>query len=263
MASIGQAIEDFAQFLLEYFIVLAAAGALAMALVELFKKVHDARTRFHARAVTSWFTGSRPALVEAFGELLHLAAGVPKAEATCRARDLLGRQGGLPGMLWLKIDQRDAAFALELERMMTTFQDSVDLALTAPRRYESLFDFVTEAADLDDRTKWKDEAGQAPGTTPPTPDEAKARAERYARLRQAAKRKLDAFQMFTAMRWVNKQQIWANVLGTFILSASFVVTGIAEDDLLFAAAFSVLGGMLAPVAKDIVVALQQVRQPRP
>jgi hypothetical protein len=261
MLSIGAAIEQFAEFLLQYFIVLAAAGTLAMAIVELFKKVHDSRTRFHARAVTKWFLDS-PLGGDAFGELLHLAAGVPKCHAGERARSLLKENGAMPGWLWLPIQQSDSAFALELERMMTCFQDSVDAALTSPELFKHLFDFATESADPTDRRAWLIEAALPPGLTPPTPQELKDRAERYARLRQAAKRKLDAFQMFTAMRWVNKQQLWANVLGTFILSTAFVVTGMAGDDIVFAAAFSALGGMLAPVAKDVVVALQQVRQPR-
>lgn len=262
--ALSRAIGAFADFLLEYFVVLAAAGTLAMAFVELFKKLHDARTRFHAAAVTGWFQGPTGVNVDGFGELLHLAAGVSKADGKSRARSLLDANGTLPGLLWLKIDQRNAAFALELEHMMVCFQDSVDLALTSPGLYSALFEFMTESADPDDRSRWRSEGAQAAaGAARPTPEDIRERAERYARLRQAAKRKLDAFQMFTSMRWVNKQQLWANVLGTFILSAAFVVAGIKPDDLAFAAAFSVLGGMLAPVAKDIVVALQQARQPRP
>lgn len=256
---LGEAITDFSNFLLKYFVVLAAAGVLAMAFVELFKKIHDARTRFQARATTRWFTSSSP---EAFGDLIHLAAGVPKDDALCYANTLCAADGSLPGVLWLPIKQRDAAFALELEKMMATFQDAVDLAVTSPSVYPDLFNFMTDGASVTDRTEWLKDASQAPGDPPPTADAMKVRAERYARLRQVSKRKLDAFQTFTSQRWVNKQQLWANVLGTFVLSIAFYAKGLMPGELPFAAAFSLLGGMLAPVAKDIVVALQQARQPR-
>lgn len=269
MGPLNEAIGDFADFLLEYFVVLASAGALAMALVELYKKLRDARTRFHASAVTNWFvTMGGSTKVEAFGELLHLAAGVPLNEATEHARSLICHKGRLRQghvlrvLMWPEMTPLNAAFALDLERMAVCFQDSADLALTAPTRYANLYEFVTAAADPRDRSDWAKDASQPRGPNPPTPDEMKDRAERYARLRQAAKRKLDTFQMFTGMRWVNQQQFWANVLGTVILGAAFYVVGVKPEDLGFAVAFSLLGGVLAPIAKDIVVALQQVRQPR-
>jgi hypothetical protein len=260
--ALGEAIANFANFLLKYAVVLAAAGALAMAFVELFKKLHDARTRFQARAVTRWFQTSEGGSDRALGELLQLAAGVSRETSFCRAQQLFTQKGKLPGIMWLTSDPRDAAFALELERMVVCFQDSVDLALTSPDLYRNLYEFMTAAASLEDRDNWRTEASQAIGAAPLNPGEAKQRAERYARIRQAATRKLDAFQMFTSMEWVNRQQLWSNLLGTVILGAAFTLVGIKRGDIVFAVLFATLGGMLAPVAKDLVVALQQIRQLR-
>ena len=265
--AIGVAIDGFADFLLEYFLVLAAAGALAMAIVELFKKLLDARTRFHARRVTRWLTEWGAGSPEALGELLHLAAGVRKEDADCRARALIKDKGALQGWIWMNNDQANTAFALEIERMMACFQDAAELALTSPVLYPNLFDFITSAAEQVDRDKWRTEATETITAAESTADKMKARAERYARLRQAVKRKLDAFQTFTDMQWANRTQFWSNVVGIAVLGAAFIAvhltTGLQSQDWPLAVVFSVLGGMLAPLAKDVVTALQQVRQPRP
>jgi hypothetical protein len=265
--ALRKTIEGFGDFLLEYFLVLAAAGALAMATVELFKKLLDARTRFHARATTRWLLSWGHGGEDGLAELLHLAAGITRDEARCRARELITQNGALTGWIWLNNDQANTAFSLETERMMVTFQDAADLSLTSPGLYPQLFAFVTMAADPQDRDKWKEDAAQVPGAELSSPEEMKARAERYARLRQAVKRKLDAFQTFTEMQWANRTQLWANIVGTAVLGAAFVVSAwtgaIAPADWPLAVVFSIFGGMLAPLAKDVVGALQQVRQPRP
>jgi len=254
------AIGGFADFLLKYAVVLAAAGALAMAIVELVKKLHDARLRFHARATTRWFTDcTTKSQAEGLAQLIELACGVSSTTAGARANKLIGDKGTMTGLLWVAPDPTDAAFALEIEQMVAVFQDSFDLVLTAPHRHQDLFNFITDAASDTDRSAWITDASAPLGPTPPAPDVLKERAERYARLRQAARRKLDAFQTFTTMRWVNWTQWWANFVGVVVLFAAFIAAG--RRNFVEAAVFSLLGGMLAPVAKDLVVALQQVRQP--
>jgi len=160
-------------------------------------------------------------------------------------------------------DQANTAFAIE--RMMTCFQDAAELALTSPNLYPNLFDFITSAAEPSDRETWRTEATETITAAESAAD--KMKAERYARLRQAVKRKLDAFQTFTEMQWANRTQFWSNIVGTAVLGAAFITvhltTGLQSQDWPLAVVFSVLGGILAPLAKDVVTALQQVRQPRP
>src|SRR5437868_5794219 len=51
---VRHAVDVFASNLLDYALALAAVGALAMALIELFKKLLDSRTKFHAKRWTAW-----------------------------------------------------------------------------------------------------------------------------------------------------------------------------------------------------------------
>ncbi len=266
-ATVQLAVEHFADFLLKYFVALAAVGALAMALIELGKALFDWRMRFQARATTLWIlldTQPKEA-APAFGQLLHLCTGVPLKSASRAAQELLESKGRLPG--FVRVHPRDeyAVFALDMERMAGHFEDAVDVVLNSPQQYKALFNFVTRGAKSDDRKLWRTLAHERrPANGQSLPDEGlvKQRADVYARLHQVTKRKLDAFQLYTSTRWVNTVQLWANILGVGILGAAFVY--VRPQDLqqkwILYVGMTLLGGVLAPVAKDIVVALQQVRQ---
>jgi hypothetical protein len=265
-AAIQDIVVAFADFLLKYFVALAAVGALAMALLELAKKLFDWRTRYHASAVTRWIRawGGTPHDA-AYAELLHLCTGTALESAQAAATALLRSGGRLPGILWLAPTPEYAVFALDTERMLGHLEDAADVALSTPSRYPHLFDFVTNGADAHDRGTWQSEAERAVGgAMEMTREEAKLRADIYARLHQISKRKLDAFQLYASTRWATRMQLWSNVLGMVILFTALQwaqpSAGRPRPSLAESVALSLFGGVLAPVAKDIVEALQQVRQ---
>lgn len=263
------AVNDFTEFLLGYFIALAAVGALAMALIELWKKMRHSETRFHAERLTAWFAqdaGTRQVDASvaraAYAELIHLTTSVAVTQASATAGSLLDR-GSIPaGLLWVAHRADYAMFALPLDRMMGHVQDAADSALNNPRRYPALYDFVTAGADESEVAQWRELAqSRRPGQD--EPEEARRRADVYARLNQAVKRRLDGFQLYTSQRWVNWNQFAANVVGTIVLFAALLWSaGGFEATLPLPAiiAMSLLGGVLAPVAKDMVSALRKVKQ---
>lgn len=257
------AVHFFADFLLQYFIALAAVGAFAMALVELWKKVRASQTRYHAKVVTAWFAedGQTVASAMAYAELLQLTTGVSQARAT-GAVDALVARGRLPaGLAWVQAKPEHALFALTLEQMMGHIQDAVDLALNHPRRYEALYRHAVRGAPPADIERWREQAHDLPGAPDSPADRAQVRdrADLYARLSQVAKRRLDALQVYASQRWVNGNQFWANVVGVVVL---FFALHAVDRTLSWPAliGLSILGGVLAPVAKDIVVALRKVRE---
>jgi hypothetical protein len=88
----------------------------------------------------------------------------------------------------------------------------------------------------------------------------KDKAEAFARLRQLFKRKLDSFQLYTEQRWASYNQLASNVIGALIMAAALY--SLRSDLKLGAATFvllSLFGGVLSPVAKDLVAALRRVR----
>lgn len=268
---ITTAVNVFSDFLLRYFIALAAVGALAMALIELWKKLRDSRTRFHARAVTRWIVEARAALSRreggrdvapeaAYAQLLSLITGIDTERAHGVARRLLAADGIEEGRLWLPPRAEFAAFALDLERLMGHLQDAADLTLNTPEAYRELYYFLTAGAAREDIDAWLREADRLPSGDVLDRGEAKRRADLYARLHQVVKRRLDALQLYSGYRWATWNQFAANAVGSLVLFLVLLsLAPLSSLSLWLIVLLSLFGGMLAPIAKDIIVALQRVR----
>jgi hypothetical protein len=257
------AVGGFTDYILDYAIALAAVGALAMALIEAAKKLLDSRTKFHAKRWTAWMMKSGEAKIDpdhrrqAYTDLIQLCTGVTALEAETASSSLIKSDGTLS--LWHGWDPAPAhaIFSLEAARMMGAIQDAGDTALASPKRYGALFRLITSGAEPADIDLWL-EKGQ--GATPRNSDETKALADAFSRLRQIFKRKLDSFQLYTEQRWASYNQFAANVLGALIMAVALwklrETYHINEISLMVLALF---GGILSPIAKDVVSALRRVR----
>jgi hypothetical protein len=271
-------VEGFAGFVMRYFVALAAVGALTMAVLEAWKKVFDTRTRFQMKAVVRWMaeaahefrvaaqlgraTPPEPRL--AYAELIHLTTGTELSEVDDIAMDLLPRHGEIARQrIKVPRDAELALFSLDLDRMMGHIQDAADVALRDPGRYPDLYKFLAWGAGDEDIAAWQREAYAAAATL--DAERSNERAGLYARLHGAMRRRLDGFQLYTDYRWTNFNQLAANSVGALIMLCALVVAnqaagqGIDGAEWLFFVAVSLIGGALAPVAKDIVMALQRVR----
>ncbi|HEY9198367.1 MAG TPA: hypothetical protein VIR60_03300 [Gammaproteobacteria bacterium] len=274
---VQQTVVSFTDFLLRYFVALAAVGAFAMAVIEFWKKLRASQTRYHGRMITRWFRqgegafdvsrrspDSKVSSQAAYSELLQLTTGVDAPTADHTTASLWDRGGLHAGPMWVESRADYALFALPFDRMMGHVQDAADSALNNPKRYPSLFLFITTGADSDDVRHWFEQADVMPDGDMFDRADAKRRADLYARLNQLARRKIDGFQVFTEQRWVNWNQLWANVVGVAVLFIVLLWSRGKADGaeqltwpVIFA--FSLLGGVLSPVAKDIVTALSRVR----
>jgi hypothetical protein len=271
-----QAVAALSDRILSYAIALAAIGALSMALIEAWKKINDTRTKFHARRWTS-FMFPRPTKEDgthttslasetrelAYRQLLQLGSGATEVEAMKVVTQLV--ENGQPPLLHaFRHSAGYALFAQETTVMMSLIQDAVDTSMAAvPDAYKELFDVMTEGANASDVEQWLER--NAVVVTDPVA--ARELANAYGRLRQIARRKLDGFQVYTVERWASGNQLYANVVGMLIMVATMWT--LTEDDPAFTGTwgtFKILllslgGGLLAPVAKDLVSALKKVREP--
>lgn len=253
----------FSDYILDYAVALAAVGALAMALIEAAKKLLDSRTRFHAKRWTAWMMKSGEARLgdpdrrQAYADLLQLCTGVTMTEAQAWSDRLIAANGGL-GMAngWNRAPAQ-AVFSLDTARMMGTIQEAGDAALASPTRYPALFQVITSGADQRDVEFWM---ARSKSAVPRDNDEVKAIADAFARLRQVFKRKLDAFQLYTEQRWATYNQFYANLLGAVIMGVALLNL---QDELKLSTGWLILlavfGGILSPIAKDLVAALRRVR----
>jgi len=149
--------------------------------------------------------------------------------------------------------------------MMGQIQDAADTALSNPSVYPEVYLFLTAGAASTDITSWYQWAQELPVSTSIDAALAKRQADTYARLRQFIRRRLDAIQLTAAYRWQTGNQVASILLGAALLCGSLLslAGGKLPTNLpggwLGLLVVSLLGGVLAPVAKDLVMALKKAR----
>lgn len=279
---------------LDYAVLLAAVGAVAMALLEAIKKLVDFRAKFHADEWTEFMKSNgyvespQQPHEDAFVQLLQLSCGVNEQEAHVavleltksdkpraaprigwrEARDMEAKnrttkRAWIP-TLWGQPKAAYSVFAQPTERMAATLGDAADVALASPKTYESLFTFLVRGAEPKDIETWTNaKDSSAPAAARVTAEEKRKRAEAaresagaLSRLRLVARRKIAAFQLFTEQSWASWNQLAANFLGVIIMG--IVLFELRRPPLELVVG-SLLGGVLSPVAKDLVSALQRAK----
>jgi hypothetical protein len=161
--------------------------------------------------------------------------------------------------------------------MMGSIQEASDIVLANPQQYESLYRVLTVGANRGDIESWLRNGPSALLNAANLPEnqqkeEVKRQSELIARLRQTVKGKLDGFQLYTSDSWANWNQLAANITGIIVMLTSLMYARWAAEghgEFTWAALgnsfsasmipISLLGGILSPVAKDLVTALQKVR----
>lgn len=264
---VTKALTDFSEFLIKYLAALAAVGALTMALIETCKKLFDLKTIFQFSFVKDFIDKDAEAIqtcndlnkltnincvyTDTFSELIHLVSGIELDKARSMSK--------------YKKDNLLAIFSLETASMMGKIQDAVDTAIEKPNLYRHLFIFATCGSDTKDAAEWMKLA-----ITPPEPADSpkniQTRSDLYVRLNKLSKRKLDRLQLLLSNRWANMNQLAANILGGIILFITLLwinhingtvpMTFYDYIKLFFA---SIVGGILAPIAKDMISWLQKVK----
>jgi len=270
-----RSIDRLVGFILRYAITLAAISALSMALIETFKALFSWRDRFHKRRVRDWIQSveippeafieiGRPPLVNhsdfrerVYSQLIRLTTG--------ETVDPSAMGKSIEWTPWV-ISPDNALFALELEKMMGQIQDAADAALEHPNINPELYLFFSAAAhpDNDDHIRWFIWAQQPPASTADDPARAKSQADTYARLRRFIRRRLDAFQLTTSYRWQTGNQVASVLLGAVALFGCLVYLAWTKPpqnplDWVMLVVVSLAGGIMAPAAKDLVMALKRVR----
>lgn len=256
--SVFETVDSLVGFILRYAVTLAAISALAMALIELVKALISGRDRFHKWRLRQWIGRTSPDGMIAervYDSLIQLTTGEVPAEGTKAAMD-----GGIESRPWV-ISYGNALFALSLKKMMGQIQDAADTVMVNPDLYPELYEFLTRGARDEDITNWRKWAQEAPIRSADKPEDAKKQAETYARLRQVIRRRLDAFQVTSAYQWETLNQMASIVLGGVILFGSllYLTKDSKEPGVLVLLFASLIGGVMAPVAKDLVAALKKAR----
>ena len=247
-------------YLLEWALLLAAIATMTMALLELAKVVVAARRRYHEQRVTRWVGPPK-----AYTELLALAVGGSGS--------------------------KNALYDQPTNKMMGQIQAAANTAMDFPTRYGALYEFLTapptetsetpetkdpkaaqqnatdaKAAERDERL-WAEfcknlEAGQKIDPADEQQAGVIAAATRArARLDHFVARRLDAFQTVTEYQWARWNQI-ISVIGAAAFLMYLLYTTAGGDLTWRMVVVALFGGMIAPLAKDLVEALSGLRARR-
>lgn len=247
---LSEAVNNFATGLLGYALAAAAIGTVTMALLEFLKALFFARRFYHKRRVRRWLAAaSRSGDEKIYAQLLALTVGGEKNSG--------------------------ALFDQPTDKMMGQIQAAASVALEFPDTYKDLYDFLTappreEARSFaNDATSWEQFSqkldqgagiGQA-GNAGEATEEARKAARARARLDHLVARKLDAFQVATEFWWARTNQFLALAGGTAL--ALYLFTKIQDTvpdlNLFERSVLSLLAGLVAPIAKDLVEALSGLR----
>jgi hypothetical protein len=280
MGDLNAALLQMADFIGRYAVTLAALGVLTMAILEAVKKLFNLRQVFQRNALEAWLgqdasgrqaasaytvasngqqsavAMSIPALArpyewrQAYAELMHLSTGLPMAVPSSKQTPIAFSRS---------VDF--ALFELELPQMMGQLQEAADAALNHPASYPHWFTFVTRGVSPNELRQWQD--GLKDMATASDADR-KALGELYGRIRLLVRRQLDAFQTVTAYRWREWNQLYSWALGFVLMFVAQIVSSETSGKPLPAwhmlVAVSLLGGLLAPVAKDLVDALAKIKR---
>jgi hypothetical protein len=213
--------------------------------------------------------------VVAYAEFFHLTSGQAQPPKPNPSHAV---------MRWRSVDR--AVFELETSRLMSQIQDAADAVLNNPTLYPHLYAFFTRGsngANNSDAADWKAYIEDPATTVANNP--AKKYPDVFARVRLLMRRQLDAFQIVTACRWGDLNQWWAMVLGAALLFVALVMAAASTDPDLSNKAFdpvkawnvgwdlvikgevafwgiflkALLGGALAPVAKDLLNSLSSIK----
>ncbi len=245
-STIAVAAESFSGKILDYALLLAAIGTIAMALLELIKSVTYWRRHFHRRRIERWLA-TAPDSKAAHQQLMLLAAG------------------GLQNAAVL-YDQPTA-------KLMGQVQAAANVALDFPSKYPAFYEFIAampQARELrdgsDDATLWRRFSTERMEGRPrkaSVADDLQARgaAQARARLGNLVSRKLDVLQNEIEFAWARLNQLWS-VAGGGALLAWVLLNQKPHPSPELVVLLSVLGGLVAPFAKDVVSALTSLRARR-
>jgi hypothetical protein len=233
--------------------VISAAGTLAMAVLQLIKDLTPLRRIYQRNWMRKWialharyFNGALDAFNIRKGE-------VPTASPV-RAEFLLVElaTGG----------DEQAFYELAIEQMVAQMNAAVQITLDYPAKYRDLLVVVSDGADIADVITVVNQSPEGPKTRRSEPT--KQYLEARTRVGHRIQRNLDAVQIALGSRWQFWMQSTAVILSILVLEAAVVAVGGATNlsALLLAVPVGILGGYLAPVVRDLVAALQTLRNTR-
>jgi hypothetical protein len=203
---------------------IAGVGAATMAAQQAFKDLFNLRRNYNRRIVAEW-------IVRRLGTLGDSKAALSQLEE-------LATSG-----------EADALYSLEAGKLATQIAAAGRMALDRSDRYGDLLRCLLRDASSDDYRIATNR------TSPPGVAEVEAKT----RLMSYLQRTTEGFQILLNYRWTHANQVVALVLNTAVFLFLWLFWSRSPAYFFTALAAALLGAFIAPVAKDLVTALQSIK----
>lgn len=239
MAELLAAIENFASgHALTFVLSLAAVGTISMALIQVVKELAPVRRWYQKRWLTAW-------LARQIAKAEPIEADLPAASPDL-VRDALVElaTGG---------DER-AMFDLSADQMVAQMNAAAQMALDYPQLNKPLLRALSAGASRDDLMLI---------FLLSSPDEEASPSSTFNdarnRVGHRLQRNLDGLMIALGNDWRWWMHFCAIGLTILLVEAAAISYGLSASQLLLAAFIGLIGGYLAPIARDLVAALQSLR----
>ncbi|TAL17856.1 hypothetical protein EPN96_03625 [bacterium] len=228
---------------------MAAVGVLSMALIQTAKDILPLRRIFQTWKVREWLgneTGPYRLELELF-----------RSNAT-QSKD------SLRGDNFLKIAEKDllklstagdpmALYSLPIEQLCGQLNAAAQVVLDYPWEYPELLGCLSTHARIDDmRLLWRQ---PSPDNPKPTQEQVDART----RVAHQVQRSIDGLQIAASSQWQYGLQVSSFVI-SFLICYIGILSVNGNNNLATAVVFGLAGGFFAPVARDLLASLQQMRK---
>ncbi len=216
---------------------LVAAGVVAMAILQVFKELTPIRRAFQRQWVGRWIEGR----CKDFNQ----NTGVPPIDPKAAESDLIELATGGDDL---------AFFDLAAEQLIAQMNAAAQEALDYPAKHRDLLAMISEGVDIEDIDAV---LGYAPRAEEPPPQ---LYLDARNRVGNRIQRNLDGMQIALASRWQLWMQSTALLITVVIVEVAIIGTGNATvGAVLLGIPIGIVGGYIAPVARDLVAALKSLR----
>jgi hypothetical protein len=279
-AAIQQLISVVSQHSYSFFTAIAAVGVLSMAVIQTAKDMFPLRNWFQQFALDAWLRDKAhqsktqwTSWLEKSGQTWFADELTRKTDFVRDAHDVEFAKAPDPAraesdLIKLATDgDSKALYDLPIEQLCGQLNAAAQVVLDQPRDHLDLMRCVASVADPSDIARVMFPPREAKGPRPTDPGEAQSRYDSFidarTRVTHQIQRAIDALQVSVGFRWKFYLQLASIVLSGVIAGLAVWIFGKIPglgQRLLATLVVGVLGGFLAPVARDVVAALQQLRK---
>lgn len=230
---------DIAEHWGAYLSALVALSGLTMSLIQVGKELLFLRKHFHRAHVLKWLD---PSIKRSALQDITIAPPLTQLEDDLLRIGAAGNQSAL--------------YDAELEEVCVQLSAATQMLVDYPSQAPALLKTIARGSTEHDLKLIID----ASGSQPDDPHARQLVFDARNRVRAMTHRSVEMFKLVTAAEWRRRMQIASFVLSVLVALLALIMSGGLRDRPWAVLWTAVLAGFLAPVARDLLAAVQQLRR---